>query len=84
MVSSLTQTVVTVLAPNVFTYLDIDEISPDEDEVAAEAALHRVSTKKCKACTLENGGWNVFSISAILFYLFKLLCLMMMRVCLTL
>ena len=74
LVSSLAQTVVTVLAPNVFTYLDIDEISPDEDEVAAEAALHKVSTKKRKAHTLENGEQNVFSISAISFYLFKLLC----------
>ena len=70
LVSTLTQTVVKVLALNVFTCLDIDEISPDEDEVAAQAALHKVSTKKRKVHTLENGEQKAFSISAILVYLF--------------
>ena len=70
LVSTLAQAVVKELALNVFTCLDIDEISPNEDEVVAQAALHKVSTKKRKAHTLENGEWKAFIISAILVYLF--------------
>lgn len=48
------------LTYKIVIYLDIDEISPDEDEASAQAALQKVPTKKRKAHAMEDGEQWVY------------------------